>query len=263
MKTIISLLGGIGGVYNVWKELTTTNNDVEVIFLDFSNNANAPDDLKKLGFKTNVERICNMLKQRERDFTLTIKEVDSWTKEPFHGMEMAYIAIEEFKNNTADKLIYHFLKDEESQYTIEIANGMKERLAEMSPSKGTIVVPGVTNNLSKLHALRELPSYIKPYISYCANVNEDGSACGVCVKCTHHLLDMQDYNSNFPSEDFLTKKLNLLGRGPNPFAGTILQSSNGNVTVTDHPIYGTFGGPRTPTNHPFTEVEDKHIFIPD
>lgn len=260
MKTIISMIGGPGGVYNLWKELTTTTNEVEVVYLDFSNNENEPN-LSKPGYKANVERIVNLLKQRERDFTFSVVPVNSWTKEPFHGMELAYYAINKFKNNQADKLVYHFLKDEESEYTLQISKGIQARITEMSPSHGTFDVPGVTNNISKLHALRELPSYIIPYIVTCLNPAEDGTACGACIKCRHNVVDMNDFNSTLSSDDFLTKKLNLLGRGPNPFPGTTLISGTGNYVVTDHPVYGTFSGPRTPTNYSFTEVPDKHIFV--
>lgn len=262
MKTIISMLGGPGGVYNLWKELTTTSNDIEVVYFDFTESETVHDGAwNNPGVKVAVERVCNLLKSKTRDFTFTILNKDNWTAEPFHGMELAYYAIDEFKADRANKLIFHFLKDEESEYTIQIVNGMKYRLNELSPDKGEFVFPGIENELSKLHVIRELPAYIRPYLVACNNLSEDGEACGVCTKCVHHRLDMNDLASNVSSEDFLAKKLNLLGRGDSPFEGTVLVGSLGNFEVNDHPIYGSFSGPRVPTNFPFSAVPDKTIFI--
>jgi hypothetical protein len=119
MKTIISLAGaGPAAIYNLWKELNSTNNAVEVVFMDFSNNDQASPGLKKIGNKLAVERVCNLLKQKERDFTLTIKNVDTFTKEFLWPMEVIYYAIDKFKANQADKLSFHFIKDEENEYDI-------------------------------------------------------------------------------------------------------------------------------------------------
>jgi hypothetical protein len=261
MKTIISLLGpSPGSIYHIWKELTTTNNEVEVVCMNFSNNEKAFERLKKQSNRLALERACEVLKANERDFTYTVVNVDSWTKEPLHPMESVYYAIDKFKANEADKLVYNFLKDEENEYMIQCMNGMKNRIKEMSPSKGSVSFFGYENNISKLDVYKEVPNYLKPYIVNCLNISDEGVPCGVCIKCKHNTYDMADLARGLSSEEFLTKKLNVLGRGPNPFPGTILFASNGNFDVIDHPIYGSFNGDTTPINYPITEVPDKWIF---
>jgi len=259
MKTIISILGGYGGVYNLWKELNTTNNEVELVYLNYTFEK-APESLKNVGYLEIVKRIVKILKEKERDFTFTVIEKDSWTKEPFHAMDMAYYAIDKFNKNEADKLIYHFLKDEESEFQIQLMSGINYRLEELA-TRGQIVFPGILSNLSKLHVIREMPSYLKAYIVSCSNPSETGEKCGVCVRCKHESLDMEDLKKEVSSEDFLIKKMNLIGRGPEPYEGTKLFGNNGNFECMDHPVYGTFGGDRVPTNYGFDEVPEKHIFV--
>lgn len=260
MNTVISILGGFGGYYSLWKELTTTNNNVTVIYFDFTNNTNAESSLKKQGLLANMNRVIPLMKQNLRDFTFQTIPVNSWTAEPFHAIEFIRQVSQKVNNGDYDRVLGYYLKDEEHEYTIQMVKGMKHVFNELC-TRGELVFDGIENEVSKLQALKELPSFMLPYINYCINIDDEGNSCGYCYRCKHHQLDLTDKQLNVSNSDFLTKKLNLIGKGPNPTEYTTIVSDNGNFLVENHPVYGSFGGPRTPLNYPFEQIPDKHIFV--
>ena len=202
MKTIIPCSTGLDSIYVLWKQLSTTQDDITVIFLtegelQFVNKAKydlrSLDALNRIGVTDRVSEIMAWLKSNIRDFKYfeTPMELDYLSKkwdEPNNAQTyMVRYVVPKLAIGEYDKLIICTERENDgfgNGGTVQTrrTGGMAALdLFKATATRGEISFPLMDGTYNQAHALSEMPQELIDLTFSCQNALPD--PCGQCFKC--------------------------------------------------------------------------------
>lgn len=217
MKSVVLLSGGVDSTYTLWKELTTTTNDVTVIFIcseEAEKSGPFPIKAFTAGKSNRASRIASQniidwLKSNTRDFTYIIHSLDksyllndpNKSDNPLTYI-IRYLA-KDFNSGKYDQLIISYEKDNDG-FCDGGTIGAKRQPAAIPAieefkelcTRGSIMFPLIDSDYSQAFSRSELPpDLFKLTLSCEFTVPENPyKICGTCKRCVKR--DFFKYQEN-------------------------------------------------------------------
>jgi 7-cyano-7-deazaguanine synthase in queuosine biosynthesis len=235
MRTIISTSGGLDSTYVLWKTLSTTDDEVTAVFLDFSNidveTAKRKYDIMLLPnlstSQVDIDRfnaICRWIKDNVRNFNSEIHNVDLLrfrrgldvierpnTRETY----FVDLAIERINANLMDRIISGYGKVESDGFAHGgTKNGVRRPSSAaahdrfvLDAKRGQIDFPLIESKYTQANALIEMPQELIDLTHSC--IKDNSTPCNKCIKCDNRNFSLEMVKSGKTSDeiyDYLISK---------------------------------------------------------
>jgi hypothetical protein len=208
MKTLIAFSGGIDSTYVLWKQLTTTEDDITAFYIC---NEFVPRTENTFYFNTSrttslhknyVENIVNWLKQNTRNFNFKIiytnlVDVERTKKISIY---LAEYAVTNINNNIYDKYIDGNSKDADGWYFKQTPTYTFYDYFKTNATRGSYEFPCLNDTYNTAVAMVELPQALFDLTVSCDSFKNDDSnnqvPCGHCYKCVSNMWYQSKLSAN-------------------------------------------------------------------
>ena len=206
MKTIVNFSGGLDSIYVLWKELTTTDNEVTAVYYSGENLTREQiSEFPSLQITTGkpaalrwmyCQQIAEVMKKETRDFTL-VKEM--YDLSLLDEAEYAYSplfrtlhSVEDINAGQYDRMISGISRDNDGWY-IKGENDSSSSYRSMDcfikkATRGEIAFPLLDSEYTPAHAFVELPESLLAIHRSCDTnlYSTKNISCHNCYKCHMH-----------------------------------------------------------------------------
>jgi 7-cyano-7-deazaguanine synthase in queuosine biosynthesis len=240
MKSLLLISGGVDSTYCLWKELSTTSNDVTAVFLNSRNNDNLNKATNLSAFcggpinkanEISCNNIVDWLRKNVRDFNFINHQIDnSYFKKNASSSDnpLTYAVryfINDLNNGIYDQFIFSYEKENDGYANGGNVNGVRQAasmpaLIEFKElaKRGSIMFPLIDNDYCQSFANKELPSDLFNFTISCEKTPTGSNPynfCGICKRCSKRkFLKMQEDLGKTPEQirDFM-KQQTFLSNG--------------------------------------------------
>jgi 7-cyano-7-deazaguanine synthase in queuosine biosynthesis len=225
MKTAILFSGGLDSVYCAWKILTSSQDELTLVFLncdDVSSNMvqNYSHIFSATALKTpailksKVQSIHNWLNANVRSCTLDIVDLTenmlSRQKINSHTTCLLPMLFDKINSGQLDKIVSsHELENdgfainraENFQSTRKIDSKRMANLFALNAQRGKLEFLLIDSNYTQATALIELDKDLLDLTVSCESIYQTGVSCGTCFKCEKRKLFCEKIDSGASSSD--------------------------------------------------------------